>query len=280
MRIISNPPQLYLAPAPLDFGLPLEQETALTACIPSDTLQTLSQVRHWVCENAKSTRAYLKRIYALYPVAHTLQDVHIEELPHALHKHGDGAAVSSGSLDALLAPLRGSAGQAPQPMALCCEAGLPTVADPGAALVARAHALGLPVQPLAGSSALLLALAASGLGGQNFAFVGYLPKTPPELASRLAALELASQKLQQTQLFIETPYRNAKLLANLAQSLHTTSLLSVSFGVTLPVQQTVQGNKVFWQNWLRTATAESKLENGLDKAGLMKLPAVYCLRKF
>ncbi|MDE2452338.1 MAG: ribosomal RNA small subunit methyltransferase I, partial [Burkholderiales bacterium] len=114
------------------------------------------------------------------------------------------------------------------------EAGLPAVADPGALLVAAAHGAGLKVLPLAGASSLLLALAASGLNGQSFAFVGYLPQEAAARQARLRELEAASRRLGQTQLMIETPYRNAALLDSMLATLAPTTRLAVSCGLTLP----------------------------------------------
>jgi 16S rRNA (cytidine1402-2'-O)-methyltransferase len=117
---------------------------------------------------------------------------------------------------------------------LLSEAGLPAVADPGAALVHAAHGLGLVVEPLSGPTSLLLALAASGLNGQSFAFVGYLPQEPTARASRIRDLEALSRRLGQTQIAIETPYRNDALLAALVQHLGPATQLAVACGLTLP----------------------------------------------
>jgi 16S rRNA (cytidine1402-2'-O)-methyltransferase len=119
-------------------------------------------------------------------------------------------------------------------MGLVSEAGLPAVADPGAALVHAAHALGIEVVPLSGPSALLLALAASGLNGQSFAFVGYLPVDAAERLARIRELEALSRRHHQTQLMIETPYRNEALLGALLAGLGAGTRLSVSCGLTLP----------------------------------------------
>jgi 16S rRNA (cytidine1402-2'-O)-methyltransferase len=119
-------------------------------------------------------------------------------------------------------------------LGLLSEAGLPAVADPGAALVRAAHAAGVPVLALPGPSSLLLALAASGLNGQSFAFVGYLPQDAAPRAARLKELEALSRRNSQTQLVIETPYRNAALLLAMVQTLAPGTELAVSCGLTLP----------------------------------------------
>jgi 16S rRNA (cytidine1402-2'-O)-methyltransferase len=117
---------------------------------------------------------------------------------------------------------------------LLSEAGLPGVADPGALLVNAAHALGIAVEPMSGPSSLLLALAASGLNGQSFAFVGYLPVEAGARATRIRELDALSRRLGQTQIAIETPYRNTSLLAALAEHLQPDTRLSVACGLTLP----------------------------------------------
>ncbi len=216
--------RLFLVPAPLDFGT--DAPVPLQEVLPLHTLQMASQLRHWVCENAKTTRAYLKRIHELAPLACTLQEMAIQELPREVHKKGD----HGGSFDAkpLLAPAL-----AGHDVGLLSEAGMPAVADPGSSVVRSAHDLGLRVIPLVGPVSLLLALAASGLSGQDFAFVGYLPQDATARVARIRELESLALKTGQTQLFIETPYRNAALLQALLQTLQHNTRLAVSAGLTL-----------------------------------------------
>ncbi len=116
---------------------------------------------------------------------------------------------------------------------LVSEAGMPAVADPGSSIVRAAHDLEIPVVPLVGPVSLLLALAASGMNGQNFAFVGYLPKVYQERAQRIRELESFALKTGQTQVFIETPYRNAALWQALTQTLQTNTRLAMAAGLTL-----------------------------------------------
>lgn len=224
---------LYLVPAPLDFGC--EVQAPLTNALPAHTLQTAAKLTHWICENAKSTRAYLKRVDATQPLAAPLQQQQIVELPRAVHKKGDHGGKGAADFDArpLLAPAL-----AGHDMGLVSEAGMPAVADPGSSVVRAAHDLDIRVEPLVGPVSLLLALAASGLNGQNFAFVGYLPQDAAERAQRIRALESLALQSGQTQLFIETPYRNAALLQALTQTLHPSTRLSVSSGLTLENAQT------------------------------------------
>ena len=118
-------------------------------------------------------------------------------------------------------------------MGLVSEAGMPAVADPGSSVVRAAHELAIEVIPLIGPVSLLLALAASGLNGQNFAFAGYLPQDPTERSQRIRELETLALKTGQTQLFIETPYRNAAMLQSLLQTLHQHTRVAVSSGLTL-----------------------------------------------
>jgi 16S rRNA (cytidine1402-2'-O)-methyltransferase len=216
--------KLYLVPAPLDFGC--ETQTALQDVMPLQTLQLASRLSCWICENAKSTRAYLKRIDALQPLAAPLQSLQIQELPREVHKKGD----HGGNFDAR--PLLAAAMEG-RDMGLVSEAGMPAIADPGSSVVRAAHDLGLEVVPLTGPMSLMLALAASGLNGQSFAFAGYVPQTPAERAQRLRELESLALKSGQTQLFIETPYRNAALLQALLQTLQGNTRLALSCGLTL-----------------------------------------------
>jgi 16S rRNA (cytidine1402-2'-O)-methyltransferase len=157
----------------------------------------------------------------------TLQNLSIVELPRP-PKGAPQKDAAAPSLKPLLAPaLQGIN------IGLISEAGLPAVADPGAALVQAAHEAGIQVIAMSGPSSLMLALAASGLNGQSFAFVGYLPVGASERAARIRELENLSKRSRQTQLMIETPYRNATLLGALLEHLQPSTRLSVSCGLTL-----------------------------------------------
>ena len=233
-----NPGKLYLVPAPLDFGC--ATLTPLEDVMPLGTLRVAARLQHWVCENAKTTRAYLKRVDALVPLAQPLQALQIQELPREVHKKGD----HSGNFDAkplLAAALQGA------DIGLVSEAGMPAVADPGSSVVRAAHELGLEVVVLVGPVSLLLALAASGLNGQNFAFVGYVPQAEPERGQKIRELEALALKTGQTQIFIETPYRNASLLQGLLQTLQQNTRLSVSSGMTLAEPRTVSDTVKGWR---------------------------------
>jgi 16S rRNA (cytidine1402-2'-O)-methyltransferase len=220
------PGTLYLVPAPLDFGC--TPAVPLDEVMPAGTLRVAARLRHWICENAKTTRAYLKRVGELQPLAAPLQELAITELPREVHKKGDHAAGGHDARPLLAAAVQG------HDIGLVSEAGMPAVADPGASVVRAAHALGIPVVPLVGPVSLLLALAASGLGGQDFAFVGYLPQQPGPRAQRIRELEQLARRSGQTQLCIETPYRNAALWQALLETLQPATRLAVAAGLTLP----------------------------------------------
>lgn len=178
---------LYLLPVALGAG-------DWRGFLPTDVQAVAARLRHFVVETARSARAHLKQIEHPGP----LRELDIRELP------AEGG--SDAELDALLAPALGG-----HDLGLMSDAGCPAVADPGARLVARAHALGLRVVPLVGPSSILLGLMASGLNGQSFAFHGYLPVGESERDATLRALEEESRKFGRTQLFIETPYRNGRM---------------------------------------------------------------------
>jgi 16S rRNA (cytidine1402-2'-O)-methyltransferase len=227
-----GPGRLFLVPNTLDLGTSVEPAALpdISAVLPAGVISRASQLRHWIAENAKSTRLFLKRVDALCPLGAPLQDIAIEELPRPPKGQRKDQSATSNEAEhkRLLAPAL-----AGHDVGLISEAGLPGVADPGAAVVKMAHQLGIPVVPLSGPSSLVLAVAASGLNGQSFAFVGYLPVERNERAQRLHELEQLSRRANQTQLVIETPYRNAALLSALTEHLHERTWLSVSCGLTL-----------------------------------------------
>jgi len=223
---------LYLIPTPLDFGMTVDAAPADT-WLPRETLTVASGLTHWITENAKSTRAFLKRVEVVAGIAAPVQGQHITELPRATHKKGDHTPQAEGDVQAraLLAPARQGLD-----IGLVSEAGMPAIADPGSAVVRAAHAMGLRVIPLTGPISLMLALAASGLNGQNFAFVGYVPQEATERGKRLRDLEALALKTGQTQILIETPYRNTVLLQALLQTLHPHTRLAVCCAMSLPQQ--------------------------------------------
>lgn len=250
--------RLILIPNALDFGVQTTAPAAdLRDVLPMAVIVAAARLTHWVVENAKSTRAFLKRVDAVEPLVLPLQSIEIAELPRpqkgAVRIAGDGAA-----LKLLLGPA-----QRGHDLGLLCEAGMPAIADPGSALVAAAHAAGIGVVALPGPNSLMLALSSSGLNGQSFAFVGYLPVEAAARAARIKELESLSRRAQQTQLMIETPYRNEALLGALVTHLQPGTRLSVSCGLTLP------------GGWTRTAPVADWRAGEIRIAA--SVPAVFAL---
>lgn len=220
---------LLLIPVPLAPVDPAEADRALADVLPAPVRQRAAGLRHFVAENAKSARAFLKALPCAIPV----QQIKITELNE--HTPADALA-------ALLAPLL-----AGHDVGLLSEAGCPAVADPGADLVAAAHRHGIRVEPLTGPSSILLALMASGLGGQNFAFHGYLPAKEEARRKCLIDLERESRRERRTQLFIETPYRNRHLLASVLATCAADTRLCVATDLTLPTESIVSLRIAEWQ---------------------------------
>ena len=257
--------RLLLVPSTLDFGVGSAPPTSdLREVLPMGVIREAARLRHWAAENAKSARAFLKRVDAVEPLALPLQQIDIQELPRS-PKGGGARAVAVSDWAALLAPAMAGAD-----LGLVSEAGLPAIADPGAALVAAAHAAQVEVVPLPGPNSLLLALGASGLNGQSFAFVGYLPVEAPARAARIRELEALSRRQAQTQLMIETPYRNPALLAALLDHLQPTTRLSVSCGLTLPGGWTHSTTVAAWREPTRRPA-------GAREGPSPSVPAVFAL---
>lgn len=213
---------LYLIPVPLGATAP---ETVL----PAPVLAQIRPLTHFVVENAKSARAFLKAVGTAQP----LQSLLLEEL----NEHTPQA-----TLQKLLEPLL-----AGHNVGLVSEAGCPAVADPGADLVALAQQNGIRVVPLIGPSSLLLGLMASGLNGQRFAFLGYLPSKPAERAKALRDIEAESRKQRLTQLFIETPYRNRPMLDTLLTTCQPSTRLTLATDLTLPCESIVTLTIAEWK---------------------------------
>lgn len=203
--------KLYLIPSPLGDNDPAE-------VIPGPTLALLQELKTYVVENARTVRRYLSRAGL---------KGHIEELKMVeLSEHTTEAEV-----EAMLALFEGGAN-----VGLISEAGLPAVADPGAALVVLCHRHGIEVVPQVGPSSLMMALMGSGLNGQSFAFRGYLPAKTDQRRAAIREAEKLSGQLHQTQIFIETPYRNDALLADLLAGLSEGTQLCLAADITLPTQ--------------------------------------------
>jgi len=214
---------LYLIPNTLQPPGACQPEAAqsdtLAHVIPENVQTITARLDYFIAENAKSARSYLKMISVTHPLVKPLQEIHISEL---------NVKTDVTALPALLTPLL-----AGQDAGLISEAGVPAVADTGANLVRLAHRHGIPVKPLVGPSSLLLAIMASGLNGQSFAFHGYLPTDASQRAKRLKALEERSRLEKQTQLFIETPYRNAALLEAMATTCKPNTLVCIATDLSL-----------------------------------------------
>lgn len=204
-------PALYLFPVGLS-------DVGLTEVLPQRNLDLLRGIRHFVVENLRSARRFLRAAHRDFPI----DECQFTEL----NEHTPAGAVES-----MLAPLLKG-----QPIGVISEAGCPAVADPGADLVAAAQRRGLEVIPLVGPNSLLLGLMASGFNGQRFAFEGYLPIDEGERRKRLNEMTRRIDRERQTQIFIETPYRNNKLISELASLLPARMLLCVASDLTGPRQ--------------------------------------------
>ncbi|MGG7055497.1 SAM-dependent methyltransferase [Nitrosomonas sp. ANs5] len=228
---------LYLIPAPLGEG-------DLAWMLPVGVQQRLASLDRFIVEHPKTARHFLKQIDGLQP----LQAIELE----VLNEHTRAA-----ELEALLAPLL-----AGNDVGLLSEAGCPGVADPGGGLVRLAHQRHIRVVPLVGPSSILLALMASGLNGQRFCFHGYLPVEQAARNQKIVQLEKASIMADETQIFIETPYRNKRLLEALIQQCHSGTDLCVACHLTLADEYVVTRTIGEWRQ---------------DLPDLNKKPAVFLL---
>lgn len=235
---MKNNPVLYLIPNTLG-------ESHLPDVLPAKVFEVIDLCWDFAVENEKSARAFIKRTMP--------SKVQAELRLEVLNKHTPAAELKS-----LLNPLR-----AGNSMGIISEAGMPGIADPGAELVALAHQEGFQVVPLVGPSSILLALIGSGMSGQSFAFHGYLPIEGSEKRKRLKELERLAERFQQTQLFMETPYRNNKLIEDLMQSLQGDTLVGIAADLTLPTE------------YIRTQTINGWKKN--RPPDLQKRPAIFSL---
>ena len=208
------------------------------AVLPAHVQEIAANCSHFVVENAKVARQFLKAIQLVMP----LQEIMMREL---------NINTPESDVAALLKPLLDGAD-----VGLISDAGCPAVADPGARLVAAAHKAGVKVRPLVGPSSILLAMMASGLNGQKFAFQGYLPVDAHARMAAIKKLELESRAAQQTQLFIETPYRNMQMLEALAQHLHPETQLCVAVDLTLDTESIQTMMVADWRNALRQKSVD------------------------
>ena len=228
---------LFLIPNALGDTAPLE-------VIPMSVKKTIEDLRHFVFEKEKAGRAYVKRISPKVP-QNTIAVFLLNKF------------TTPEELLEMLTPLKNG-----ENMGLITDAGCPGIADPGADLVALAHQNNIRVTPLVGPSSILLAVMASGLNGQSFAFNGYLPIDKAERKKAIKQFEKKSKEIQQTQVFIETPYRNNALLEELCKSLHPETRLSVACDITLPTEH------------IKTQTAANWKKN---KEDFLRRPAVFSI---
>lgn len=214
---------LYLVPAPLGDG-------RLDSILPAEVRVLANRIEHWIVEHPKTARAFLK----LYGPERQIASLQMQEL----NEH-----TKDTELAILLAPLR-----AGHDVGLMSEAGCPGVADPGAKLARLAHSEGIRVAPLVGPSSILLALMASGASGQRFRFHGYLPVEAGPRQDKLRELERDSAKLDEAQLFIETPYRNDAMLDAALQACKPGTWLTVARDLTTDDELVISQPLAQWKN--------------------------------
>ncbi len=203
--------KLFLIPTTLGDNEPLE-------VLPISIKRAIEDIDHYIVENEKSARRFIKKISS----KKSQPDIHIE----VLNKFTEPEVIPTFLEPCLMGHHVG----------VLSEAGCPGIADPGADVVKIAHGKGIKVVPLVGPSSIILALMASGLNGQNFVFNGYLPIDAAERKSAIKRIEKVSRDFEQSQIFIETPYRNDKLLAELLRTLSNNTMLCIACDITLPTE--------------------------------------------
>jgi 16S rRNA (cytidine1402-2'-O)-methyltransferase len=215
-------PNLYLIPTTLG-------ETAVEKVLPAENMEIVRSLRYFVVENTRTARRHLKKM---------VPEIVIDDLDFKeLNEH-----TQSAELELLLSPLNQGFN-----IGILSEAGCPGIADPGADLVMLAHEKGIRVIPLVGPSSILLSLMASGLNGQNFAFIGYIPVKPAERSAAIRDIERSSSRDKQTQIFIEAPYRNAKLLEDLLAVCNGQTRLCIAVDITLESEFVVTKTIAQWK---------------------------------
>ena len=231
---------LYLIPVTLG-------STEIEQVLPSYNHDVIMGIRHFIVENIRSARRFLRQVDREFPID--------DSVFYEMGKHADERLFSQ-----YLQPLRDG-----KPMGVISEAGCPAVADPGADVVAIAQRQNLRVIPLVGPSSMIMAVMGSGLNGQSFAFNGYLPVDPQDKAKKLKALETRAWNEHQTQLFIETPYRNLKMFQALVQTLRPQTRMCIAAGITTA------------DEYIHTHTiAEWKK---IELPDLSKVPAIFLINK-
>jgi 16S rRNA (cytidine1402-2'-O)-methyltransferase len=229
---------LYLIPSTLGESAPFE-------VLPISIKKAIERIDHYIVENEKSARHFIKKIDP-------------RKAQPSLHLFALNKFTETTELPSFLEPCENG-----MDMGLISEAGCPAIADPGAVIVAMAHERRITVVPLVGPSSIILGLMASGMDGQNFAFNGYLPIEGGERKRKIKQLEKRSKEEGQTQLFIETPYRNNRLLEELQKNLLPTTRLCVAADLTLPTET------------ILTQTAEQWSKTTID---LHKRPTIFSIQ--
>lgn len=222
MSLTAKPGTLYFIPVTLG-------DDHLERALPPDVIRTAQHLEIFVVENEKTARHFLSLMKTHKPVR--------ELTLLTLNEHTDDKAIPG-----LLAPLL-----AGKDVGLMSEAGCPGIADPGAKLAALAHQKNIRVSPLVGPSSILLSLMASGFNGQRFTFLGYLPADKTARIQRLKEIEKHSQKFNETQIFIETPYRNQHLLADIMANCHPETRLCIACNISLDDELIISRSIKAWR---------------------------------
>mgnify|MGYP002621475959 CR=1 FL=1 len=231
-------PALYLIPVPLG-------DTAISAVLPDHNHDIVVAIKHFIVENIRSARRFLKKVD---------KTIDIDTLTfYELNEHTEQKDIGN-YLDALAQG---------EPMGVISEAGCPGVADPGAMVVEMAHRKNLKVVPLSGPSSIIMAVMASGFNGQNFAFNGYLPAKPAERNSKIKQLESRIYKESQSQIFIEAPYRNTKMIQSLLASCRGDTMLCIASGITTEVE------------WIKTKSIAQWKKEKIPE--IDKIPTIFIL---
>lgn len=227
--ISPEPTHTAIAPALYLLPVTMSQDQSPAQVLPQPNIEILRRIRHYVVENVRTARRFLKNVD---------RSIDINTLTFAeLNNH-----TPETDIPAMLEPLRNG-----HAVGLMSEAGCPAVADPGARLVAEAQRAGLKVVPMVGPSSIIMSLMASGMNGQNFTFNGYLPIRDDERDRTLRRLAAEVARTETTQIFIETPYRNNRLLARMAEILPGNLRLCVASDITGPSESIVTRTLASWK---------------------------------
>lgn len=232
---------LYLIPVTLG-------ETSIEQVLPSYNHDVIVEIKHFIVENIRSARRFLKKVD---------KNIDIDELTfYELNRHTDRKFISE-----YLIPLEKEG----KSVGIISEAGCPAIADPGADVVAIAQKKNLKVVPLVGPSSIIMSVMASGFNGQSFAFNGYLPVEVPQRVKALKKLENKIYNEDQTQAFIETPYRNGKMIETILQNLRPETKLCIASGITCP------------EEFIKTKTVAQWRKEKIPEIG--KIPTIFLLYK-